>query len=130
MRKKILIVDDEWSILELLRIKLVKQGFSVVTAQNEKEFWTLAFKEKPDLVILDIWLGNAGGGTGVYDEVLSAGFDPSVPVIFITALLEEGSPPKRVGNGERFALYGKPFNFNLLLEDIRKLTADSAQPSA
>lgn len=122
MRKKILVVDDEWAILELLRIKLMKQGFEVATAQTEREFWTLAFKERPDLVILDIWLGNQGVGTKVYDEVIRAGFDPSVPVIFISALLEEGTPPKRPLEGGRFALYGKPFDFDLLLEDIHRLT--------
>ena len=122
MKKRILVLDDEWGIRELLRLKFTKQGFDVSTARDEKEFWLLAFNEQPDLLILDIWLGNDGEGTRVYDQLLQAGFDPKVPVIFISALVDEGTPPKRAPEGGRFALYGKPFNFELLLEDVYKLT--------
>src|SRR5437868_7284951 len=122
MKRKILVVDDEWAILELLRIKLEKKGFDVITARNEKEFFEQVFKSRPDLIILDIWLGNEGGGTKLYDQALDGGLDPEVPVIFISALVEEGAPPKRASKGGRFALYGKPFDFNLMLEDIFCLT--------
>jgi len=125
MKKRILILDDEWAILELLRIKLVRYGFEVATARNEREFWTLAFEKRPDLLILDIWLGNQGESTRLYDDAVRAGFDSNVPVIFISALVEDGSPPKRPSDGGRFVLYGKPFDFDLLLEDIRKLTCVS-----
>ncbi len=120
--KKILVVDDEWAILELLRIKLAKKGFDVIVAQNEKEFTGQIFENKPDLIILDIWLGNEGGGTKLYDSALDGGFDPDVPVIFMSALVKEGTPPKRASQGGRFALYGKPFDFDLMLEDIYCLT--------
>ncbi len=116
--KKILVVDDEWGILELLRVKLTKRGFEVITAQNREEFFESVFKNKPDLVILDIWLGNDGGGPQLYDEAIERGLDPSVPVIFISALVEEGTPPKHAVRGGRYALYGKPFDFDVMLEDI------------
>ncbi|MBI3313032.1 MAG: response regulator [Candidatus Omnitrophica bacterium] len=121
MAKKILVVDDEWAILELLRVKLTKCGYEVCTARNEKEFRQLALEQKPNLLILDIWLGSDGEGTQVYDKVIHDGFDPKVPVIFISALVDEGTPPRRVQDGGKFALYGKPFDFDLLFEDIRKL---------
>ena len=70
MKKKILVVDDESSVLELLRIKLVKRGFDVITAKNEEEFFDSAFKEKLGLIILDIWLGDEGNGTKLYDDAL------------------------------------------------------------
>lgn len=125
MKRKILVVDDEPGILELIRIKLTKKGFDVSTAKDEHEFFEQAFRNKPDLIILDIWLGNEGGGTRLYDEVLDGGFDPAVPVIFMSALVEEGKPPKRASVGGKFALYGKPFDFDLLLEDICCLTGAS-----
>lgn len=121
-KKKILIVDDEWSILELLRIKFSKRGFDVSVARDGKEFKRLAFEKQPDLVILDIWLGNQGGGPQIYDDIIRAGFNPEVPVIFISALVEEGQPPKHAPEGGRFALYGKPFDFEVLLTDVRRLT--------
>ena len=122
MQKRILIIDDEKPILELLRLKLSRNGFDVSTARSRSEFWSEAFNHKPDLMILDIWLGKEGEGTQLYDDVIQAGFDPKIPVIFISALVDEGTPPKRALTGGRFALYGKPFNFELLVEDIRRLT--------
>ena len=119
--KKILVLDDEWSVLELLRVKLSKQGYEVLTARNAEEFRLRAFRELPDLVILDIWLGNQGGGTQVYEDVIHAGFDPSIPVIFISALIEEGTPPRHAPEGGKFAMYGKPFDFDELLQEIRSL---------
>ena len=127
MKKKILVVDDERDILELLRLKLTKRGFEVVTARNEKEFHACIDQDKPDLIILDIWLGNEGGGTRLYDDALDRGFDSEVPVIFISALVDEGTPPKRASAGGRFALYGKPFDFDILLQDILFLTGGPAK---
>jgi len=124
MAKKILVVDDEWSVLELLRIKLSKQGYEIATAKNAKEFWVSAFSEHPDLVILDIWLGDQGGGTQAYEEVIRAGVNPSIPVIFISALIEEGTPPKHAPKGGKFAVYGKPFDFDQMLAEIHQLLPD------
>lgn len=54
--KKILVVDDEKNICELLRLYIEKEGFDVVIANNGKEALTLFEKENPDLIILDIML--------------------------------------------------------------------------
>ena len=130
MKKRILVVDDEKPILELLRAKLTKQGFDVITASNEKEFFEHVFKDQPHLIILDIWLGNEGGGTRLYDDALDGGFNPAIPVIFISALVDAGVPPKRASVGGRYALYGKPCDFDVLLEDIFLLTASGSDFSS
>lgn len=125
VKKRILVVDDEWAVLELIRIKLTKNGYDVVTACNAAEFKERAFEANPDLLIVDIWLGNGGGGTQVYDELIASGFNASTPVIFMSALLEEGTPPKHAPAGGRFALYGKPFDFELMLKEIDQLVNGS-----
>jgi len=117
--KKILVVDDDIVILGLLKFKLHRLGYEVITARNNKEFWDMAFEEKPDLIILDVWLKNKLG-TDVYDQLLAFGFDKHVPVIFITALLD--TPRARYGSRDgRFALFSKPFNFEDLLGEIHRL---------
>jgi len=118
MKKRILVVDDERDILELLRVKLTKRGFDVMTAQTKQDFFERVFKDKPDLVILDIWLGNNDGGPQLHDEAIARGLDPALPVIFISALVDKGTPPKHAVRGGRYALYGKPFDFDVMLEDI------------
>lgn len=56
MNKKItaLIVDDEDSLRKLMVMRFEQEGFRVLSAGNGNDGWTLAEKEKPDVVILDI----------------------------------------------------------------------------
>lgn len=120
MGKKILVVDDEKPIRELLRHKLSVQGFEVLTAKNEKEFRDHAFEQKPDLIILDIWLKDRIG-TEIYNDLLNLGLDAAVPVIFITALVEDY--PKGRSNSmdegrKKYVLYSKPFDFEKLVKEI------------
>ncbi len=118
--KKILVVDDERLIREELRYRLSRRGFEVATAKNEKEFSERAFLRKPDLIILDIWLEN-GIGTETYRELLQNGFDPEVPVIYMTALVEGYPKENPAGQGRKCVLYSKPFDFEKLVEEIHSL---------
>ena len=127
MKRRILVVDDEHSILELLRYKLSNQGFEVVTAANAWEFWCEALTIKPDLIILDIWL-KGRLGTEVYNELLLNGLDSNIPIIFITALLEDCSP-SHARPGVKYALYGKPFDFDELTKGVNCLLENVAQRS-
>ena len=119
MQKRILVVDDEMPIREFLKFKLSKRGFEVITAKNEKEFWDNAINQTPDLIILDIWLKNKVG-TDVYNDLLDFGFSPEIPVIFITALVEDQFPKKSTPAG-KYALYSKPFDFEKLMTGIHNL---------
>ena len=58
MKPKILVVDDEWSMRELLRNTLSLSGFDVLMAENETEFRDQVMTEKPQVIILDILLGD------------------------------------------------------------------------
>lgn len=131
MGQRILVVDDEKLIRELLYRKLSALGFDVVTARDAKEFRRHAMAQKPDLIILDIWLKNQMG-PNVHGELLSEGFDSEVPVIFITALTEAEPKDSRMLPGKKFALYSKPFDFERLLPEIRyllKQTHGTPEPS-
>ncbi len=55
-KHKILIVDDEPDILELIEYNLTKEGYQVSTARNGKEAVEMAQKNIPDLIILDIMM--------------------------------------------------------------------------
>lgn len=59
--KKLLIVDDEPDILEFLHYNLRKEGYAVVTAPDGKQAITVAEKEKPDLILLDIMMPELDG---------------------------------------------------------------------
>ncbi len=58
---KILLVDDEQDILEFLSYNLKKEGYNVFVANNGKEAVTVAKKENPDLIILDVMMPDMDG---------------------------------------------------------------------
>ncbi len=58
---KILVVDDEPDILEILSYNLEKEGYAVITASDGEEGLKQAEKENPDLIILDIMMPNMDG---------------------------------------------------------------------
>ncbi|GAA0333297.1 two-component system response regulator PhoP [Bacillus carboniphilus] len=61
MSKKILVVDDEQSIVTLLQYNLEQAGFEVITANDGEEGKNLAINENPDFIILDIMLPKLDG---------------------------------------------------------------------
>jgi two-component system, OmpR family, alkaline phosphatase synthesis response regulator PhoP len=61
MNKKIMVVDDEISIVTLLEFNLEKAGYSVVTANDGKEAVDIVDKENPDLIVLDVMLPGMDG---------------------------------------------------------------------
>ncbi|HEU5139597.1 MAG TPA: response regulator [Bacillales bacterium] len=61
MDEKILVVDDEASIVTLLEFNLTKSGFEVITASDGEKALHLAEQEKPDLVLLDLMLPKVDG---------------------------------------------------------------------
>lgn len=78
---KILVVDDDINIAELLRLYLEKDGFSVVTAENGAKAIELHNRENPDLILLDIMLPIVDGWQ-VCREIRKTS---NVPIIMVTA---------------------------------------------
>ena len=59
--KKILIVDDEKPISDIIKFNMTKEGYEVVTAFNGREAIELFEAEKPDIIILDLMLPEIDG---------------------------------------------------------------------
>lgn len=87
---KILVVDDEPDILEILRYNLIKQGYTVVTASNGEEGIKVAEKEQPDLVILDIMMPKMDGVEVCRQMRMKPQFDQTI-IAFLTARDEDYS---------------------------------------
>ena len=62
-KKKILIVDDEKPIVEILTYNLHKEGYETIEAYDGEQAITLALTQKPDLILLDIMLPKVDGLT-------------------------------------------------------------------
>ena len=59
--KKILVVDDEAYIVELVKFNLEKEGYQVIVASDGRNALKMVQTEQPDLVLLDIMLPNIDG---------------------------------------------------------------------
>ncbi len=84
MNNKILIVDDESNIIELIRLYLEKEGFTAVIARDGAEALSKFRMENPDLVILDIMIPEPDGWQ-VCREIRQSS---NVPIIMLTAKSE------------------------------------------
>ncbi len=84
MNNKILIVDDESNIIELIRLYLEKEGFTTVVARNGNEALSRFRTENPDLIILDIMIPEPDGWQ-VCREIRQSS---NVPIIMLTAKSE------------------------------------------
>lgn len=88
MDDKILVVDDEEHIRELLKFNLEKNGFNVACASNGMEALQFIKNEKPKLILLDLMLPGIDG-YDVCKRIRANKDTSSIPIIMITAKSEE-----------------------------------------
>ncbi len=85
MKHKILVVDDEVNIVNIISFNLKKEGYDVLTADDGVKGVDLALKEKPDLILLDIMMPNMDG----YEACRKIRNKYNMPIIMLTARADE-----------------------------------------
>jgi len=119
MRKKILLVDDNEELLELLRLSFQDSGFSIVTATNGLEALKKARSLLPDLILLDLMLPEMDGFV-VCETLRKDPATSAVPILILSGM--SGQIPKYAGlesGGTDFIT--KPANPTALLARIREI---------
>lgn len=96
--KKVLIVDDEADILEIISYNLIKEGYEILTAKNGIEALEKIGPFKPDLVILDIMMPKMSGVDVCKILRLKPEYNDTL-IIFLTALNDESSQIKGLETG-------------------------------
>ena len=94
----VLVADDDRDILELVRVRLERDGHRVVTAQNGEDALRTAVEERPQLAILDVMMPKMNG----YDLTAALRRNTatsSIPVILLTARVEEADVDRGVRAG-------------------------------
>jgi len=117
-KKKILIVEDEESLLKLESILLTSKGYDVRGASNGQEALDAIAEEKPDLVLLDIMLPEIDG----FEVCQRVKDDPEtrdIPVIMLTAKKsrEDMARGEKVGADWYIT---KPFKSVMVIETIQR----------
>ena len=85
MAAKILVVDDEPSIVKLVKATLESRGYTVITAFDGQEAIVEAKLHKPDLILLDVMMPHMDG-TEARKRLLSDPVTKNIPVIHLTAV--------------------------------------------
>ncbi len=97
---KILVVEDEASLLRALSDKLTREGFAALEAKNGAEGLEVAWREHPDLILLDIIMPVMDGWT-MFQKLRQNDWGKTVPVIVLTNLSADNDDQKaRVANLE------------------------------
>jgi len=121
-KAKILVVEDEPGLLEVLALNLRASGYQAVTAADGLEALRRFEEEKPNLVTLDLNMPTISGFRLLR---LFKGSDEKVPVIVITAFsYEEAEEVVRAGADDFIT---KPINFDQLISKIERALGRSAE---
>ncbi len=84
-KKRVLVIEDEVSISDIIRFNLTKEGYDVITAYDGRDGLEKALSQSPDLILLDIMLPYMDG----FEVCRRVREKSSVPIIMLTAKEEE-----------------------------------------
>ncbi len=118
--KKILIAEDEEAMLEALASKFEKRGFAVIRAHDGEEGYSLAIKEKPDLLILDILMPKMNGMDLMEKIRQDDRWGADVPIVMLTNI----SDPENVSRAAICKVYDFLVKTDWRLDDVVKLAED------
>jgi two-component system response regulator VicR len=131
MANKIMVVDDEPDVVDLVKLVLESDGFGVVTAYSGKEALEKIDREMPDLVLLDIMMPQMDGWE-VYSRIRANPRTKDIPVAMLTA--KSQSIDKMIGlHVVKVDDYiTKPFGRSELLERVKRILKEKGrlQPTA
>ena len=126
--RKILVIDDDPSVLESIRLILSSSGFEVLEAENGQAGIELAQKRSPSLIFCDISMRGVDGFL-VLDSLTKDALTSSIPVVFITGLLDQKRIRQRPGAGE-IKILEKPFTVDAMLEMVKNCSPSNGFNSA
>jgi two-component system response regulator VicR len=126
MANKIMVVDDEPDVVDLVKLVLKSDGFRVVTAYSGKEALDKIDREMPDLVLLDIMMPQMDGWE-VYSRIRANPNTKDIPVAMLTA--KSQSIDKMIGlHVVKVDDYiTKPFGRSELLERVKRILKEKGK---
>jgi DNA-binding response OmpR family regulator len=127
-KRRVLVVEDEKDLVELISYNLTRNGFDVLTAYDGNAALDVARREVPDLVVLDLMLPGLDG-TEVARRLKTDSRTASVPIVMLTAKGEETDVVVGLTIGADDYVT-KPFSMKILLARINTVLRRNEQASA
>jgi len=121
-QKRILCIEDEPDMIELLLIILRRKGFEVTGASGGKEGLRMIRETNPDLVLLDLMMLDMGGWE-VYQQLKADDLTKNIPVIIVTAKAQSIDKVLGLHIAKVDDYITKPFSPSELLERVNNVLA-------
>ncbi len=118
MQKSILICDDDEGILDVTSMVLASYGYKVVPVINSLEAVEKVLTEKPDLIILDLWMPGINGEQ-VAESLKSNPVTSNIPILIISASRDGRQIAERCGAND---FIEKPFDIQTLTSRVKQYT--------
>lgn len=123
---KILVVDDDPDLTEVLKVILTKANYTVLTASNKKDGMEQVTKEKPSLIVLDVMMSTWQDGFEMSRELKNDPELKHIPILILTSITEKTGVEFESSAGDRTWLpvdgfLSKPVDPEILLSEIEKL---------
>ena len=115
--KKILAVDDDLAILDVLRLILENSGYEVVTLSHADAVFETVEIEQPDLILMDVMLAGLDGKT-ICQNLKKYSRTKNIPVIMISASHDLRAQLSRSGAPDDFI--AKPFDLDVLVQKVEQ----------
>jgi CheY-like chemotaxis protein len=125
MNKTVLLVDDDPDFLYQQKCQLEAAGFSVVSAENEKQAEKVLATLRPDLAVVDLMMDNVDGGFTLCYHIKKK--DAGIPVILVTSVNNEtglhfdAADPEQQSWIKADAFLSKPIRFEQLKKEVDRL---------
>ena len=116
-KQKVLVIEDEPDILEVIQYNLEREGHKVIACRNGEQGLSRIRTDNPDLVILDLMLPGMDG-VEVCRQVKADPITRAIPIIMVTAKSEESDIVLGLGIGADDYL-GKPFSPRELIARVK-----------
>lgn len=117
---KILIIEDEKALYEVLKERFENEGFEVHVAHDGAEGLLLALEKQPDVILLDIVLPKVGG-LDMLKKLRTYDVGKTIPVVVLTNLSDTKQVHEALASGARDFLVKADWVLSDVVENVRKL---------
>lgn len=117
--KKILVVEDEEDMRDLIKVRLEVEGYEVLEAGDGEEALRIVKKEKPDLIVLDLMIPKITG----FEVCRMVKFDDEskkIPIIILSAMAQQRDREKAMEYGAE-EYFIKPFDLGLMVVKMKQM---------
>jgi len=125
INRRIVYIEDEYDMIDLVRLILGQKGYEVVGAIGGREGLTMVQQELPDLVLLDLMMPDMGGWE-VYQQMKADESTREIPVIIITAKAQSIDKVLGLNIAKVDDYISKPFSPQELIDSVESVVAKQA----